>query len=156
VHGWLIAAGVDRRPPGASAVGGDGEDPVALYRAGWSAPVIADRVGCSPSTIYRRLEAAGVYRRPASPRVSRRDLIKALDRGQSAPDIADALGVSVSCVCRALAREQLMTRGQAFKQRRRLRFPELHPGATPPAANVSVSGNPALKDSRTSRSPFAG
>jgi hypothetical protein len=103
--------------------------------------VIADRVGCSPSTIYRRLEAAGVYRRPASPRVSRRDLIKALDRGQSAPDIADALGVSVSCECRALAREQLMTRGQAFKQRRRLRFPELHPEATPPAANVSVSGN---------------
>jgi hypothetical protein len=63
VHGWLIAAGVDRRPPGASAVGGDGEDPVVLYRAGWSAPVIADRVGCSPSSIYRRLEAAGVYRR---------------------------------------------------------------------------------------------
>jgi hypothetical protein len=57
VHGWLIAAGVDRRSPGASAVGGDGEDPVALYRAGWSAPVIADRVGCSPSTIYRRVEA---------------------------------------------------------------------------------------------------
>jgi hypothetical protein len=30
------------------------------HRAGWSAPVIADRVGCSPSSIYRRLEAADV------------------------------------------------------------------------------------------------
>jgi hypothetical protein len=35
----------------------------------------------------------------------------------------------------------MFRQGQAFKQRRRLPFPELHPGVTPPAANVSVSGN---------------
>jgi hypothetical protein len=35
----------------------------------------------------------------------------------------------------------MFRQGQAFKQRRMLPFPELHPGVTPPAANVSVSGN---------------
>ena len=73
VHGWLTATGIERRTPGPTAAVGDGDDPVALYRAGWSAPAIADRVGCSPSTIYRRLEGAGVPRRPARPRVSRHD-----------------------------------------------------------------------------------
>ena len=109
VHGWLVAAGIERRPPGAVAVVGDGDDPVGLYEGGWSCPAIADRVGCSPSTIYRRLEGAGVPRRSARPRASRHDLIEALDRGLSAPVIATHLGVSVSCVCRALAREQRET-----------------------------------------------
>jgi hypothetical protein len=45
-------------------------------------------LGCSPSTIDRRLDAAGVSRRPGSPRSSRQDLIEALDLGLSAPDIA--------------------------------------------------------------------
>jgi transposase len=142
VHGWLIAAGIERRPAGARSVACDGDDPVSLYRAGWSAPAIVDRVGCSPSTIYRHLEGAGVPRRTASARVGRQDLIEALDRGLSAPDIAAVLGVSVSCVCRGLARERLMTATRATRQRRRLRFPELYRSPTRPAANVSVSGNP--------------
>jgi transposase len=141
VHGWLIAAGIDRRPPGAGRVACDGADPVALYQAGWSAPAIADRVGCSPSIIYRRLDVAGVARRPVSPQVSCQDLLEALDDGLSAPDIASALGVSVTCVCRALAREQLMTNTQAARHPRRLRYPELYYSPTRPAANVSVSGN---------------
>ena len=91
--------------------------------------------------IYRRLDAAGVSRRPARPRVSRQYLIKALDQELSAPDIAAALAVSVSCVCRALAREQLMTTSQAARQRRRLRYPELYHSPNRPAANVSVSSN---------------
>ena len=76
----------------------------------------------------------------ASPGVSRQDLIERLDRGLSAPDIAAIVGVSVSCVCRALAGEQLMTTTEAARQRRRLRYRELYRRATPPAANVSVSG----------------
>jgi hypothetical protein len=51
VHGWLLASGIERRPSGAGPVACDGDDPAALYRAGWSAPAIAERVGCSPSTI---------------------------------------------------------------------------------------------------------
>jgi len=141
-HGWLIAAGIDRRPPGAGPVACDGDDPIALYQAGSSAPAIADRLGCSPSTIYRRLGAAGLARRRVSPRVSRQDLIEALDGGLSAPEIAAALGVSVSCAWRALAREQLVTNTQAARRRRRLRYPELYRSPTPQAANVSVSGNP--------------
>jgi transposase len=58
VHRWLVAAGIDRRPSGAR-VAARGDDLVALYLAGWSAPAIAERLGCSPSTIYRRLDAAG-------------------------------------------------------------------------------------------------
>ena len=142
VHGWLVAAGIGRRPAGAGAITCDGGDLVGLYRAGWSGPAIAVQLGCSPSTVYRRLDAAGVRRRPAGAGVGRQDLIEALYRGLSAPDIAAALGVSVSCVCRALAREQLMTATQAARQRRRLRFSELYRSPTSPAADVSVSNNP--------------
>jgi hypothetical protein len=141
VHRWLVSAGVDRRPPDGGPAARD--DAVALYQAGWSAPAIAGRVGCSPSTIYRRLDAAGVARRPVTPALSRLDLLQALDRGLSAPhEIAATHGVSVSCVCRALAREQLMTNSQAARQRHRLRYPEYYCSpTTPPANNVSVSGN---------------
>jgi hypothetical protein len=76
---------------------------VALYGAGWSAPAIADYVGCSPSTVHRRLDAAGVARRPPHRALSREDLIKGLERGWSARQLAAAHAVSVSCVCRALA-----------------------------------------------------
>ncbi len=138
VRRWLIAGGIERRPPGAPPAAGH-EDPVPLYVAGCSAPAIAERLGCSPSTIYRRLDAAGVARRTVKPSVSRHELIEALEAGMAAPAIAARLGVSVSCGCRALAREQLMTRTQATRQARRRRHPEL--ADEPTAANVSVSGN---------------
>jgi transposase len=99
VHNWLIAAGIDRRPQRTAPAVCDGDDPVALYRAGWSAPAIAERAGCSPSTIDRRLYASGVSRRPVRPRVCRHDLIEALDQGLSASDTAAALGSA----CRACA-----------------------------------------------------
>ena len=135
VRRWLIAGGIERRPPAAGH-----EDPVPLYVAGRSAPAIAEWLGWSPSAIYRRLDAAGVARRTVKPSVSRHELIEALEAGMAAPAIAARLGVSVSCVCRALAREQLMTRTQATRQARRRRHPELH-ADEPTAANVSVSGN---------------
>ena len=53
-------------------------------------PAIADHVGCSPSTVYRRLDAAGIARRPARPALSREDLIKGLERVWSAPQLAAA------------------------------------------------------------------
>jgi hypothetical protein len=56
--------------PDAGPVACDDGDPVALYRAGLSTPAIADRLGCSPSTIYQRLDAAGVARLPGTPAVS--------------------------------------------------------------------------------------
>jgi transposase len=139
VHRWLVAAGIDRRPPGGSPAAG-GDDPVALYMAGWSAPALAERLGCSPSTIYRRPDAAGVARRTVAPSISRRELIEALEAGMSPPEIAAMHGVSVSCVCRALDREQLMTSTQATRQRRRRLHPQLYADVLP-AANVSVSGN---------------
>jgi hypothetical protein len=86
----------------------DGDELVALYGAGWSAPAIADHLGCSPSPIYRRLDAAGIARRPPPSALSREDLIKGLERGWSVPQLAAAHAVSVSCVCRALTRENLM------------------------------------------------
>ncbi len=141
VRGWLVAADIDRRPGGVDQVDCDGDEVVALYGAGWSAPAIADHVGCSPSTIYRRLDAAGIARRPAEPALSREDLIKGLERGWSAPQLAAAHAVSVSCVCRALARENLMTTAQPMKQRMRGRYPEYFARPSPSPANVSVSGN---------------
>jgi len=71
VRGWLVAADIDRTPGGVDRVDCDGGELVALYGAGWSAPAIADHVGCSPSTVYRRLDAAGIARRPARPALSR-------------------------------------------------------------------------------------
>lgn len=38
---------------------------VKLYRSGLSGPVIAERAGTTPATIYGRLRKAGVARRPA-------------------------------------------------------------------------------------------
>jgi transposase-like protein len=70
VHRWLVAAGIDRCPSrGRPAAGG--ADLVDLYQAGWSAPA------SSPSTIYRRLDVAGVARRTVTPSISRPDLIDA-------------------------------------------------------------------------------
>jgi transposase len=139
MHRWLVAAGINRRP--SSPPAGRGEDPIVLYRAGLSAPAIAEQLGCSPSTVYRRLDAVGVARRSVTPRIRRQQLIDALDAGMSAPAIAATYGVSVSCVCRALAREQLMTNRQAARQRRRLRYPELYLDTAATGANVNVSGN---------------
>jgi hypothetical protein len=135
VQRWLVAGGIERRSPGAPRARG-GEDPVALYVAGWSAPAMAERLGCSPSMIYRRLDAAGVARRTVELSISRRELIDALETGMAAPAIAAQAGVSVSCVSRALDREQLVTRTQATRQARRRRHPELYADD-----NVSVSGN---------------
>jgi AraC-like DNA-binding protein len=139
VQRWLIAGGIERRPGGAPRARGV-EDPVAMKVAGWSAPAIAERLGCSPSTIYRRLDAAGVARRTVEPSISRREVIDALEAGMAAPAIAARAGVSVSCVWRALDREQLMTRTQAARQSRRRRQPALY-ADEPTAANVSVNGN---------------
>jgi DNA-binding CsgD family transcriptional regulator len=141
VRGWLVAAGIDRRPSGTTRVDCDGDELAGLYRAGWSAPAIADLMGCSSSTIYRRLAAAGIARRPPRPALRRQDLIAGLERGWSAPEIAAAHAVSVSCVCRALDRENLMTAAQAKKQQMRLRYPEYYASPVPSPANVSVSGN---------------
>ncbi|MGH9216556.1 MAG: hypothetical protein ACRDZS_09905 [Acidimicrobiales bacterium] len=141
VHNWPIAAGIDRRPQRTAPAVCDGDDPVALYRAGWSAPAIAERVGGARRPPSTGVSTPPVCRAGRCVRVSRHDLIEALDQGPSAPDTAAALGVSVSCVCRARAREQLLTTIQAARQRRRLRFAELYRRATPPTAKVSVSGN---------------
>jgi hypothetical protein len=138
VRRWLVGSDIDRRPGGVDRVDCDGGELVALYAAGWSAPAIADHVrraglrvpganglmGCSPSTVYRRLDAAGIARRPARRALSREDLIAGLGRGWSAPEIAAAHAVSVSCVCRALARENLVTAAQAIKHQMRVRYPE--------------------------------
>jgi transposase-like protein len=140
VRGWLVAAGIDRRDGGAGRAECDGDELVALYGDGWSVPAIADLMGCSSSTIYRRLDAAGVERRPARRALSREDLMVGLEREWSAPEIAAAHAVSVSCVCRALARENLMTAAQTRKQQMRLRYPEHFASPIPSRANVSVSG----------------
>lgn len=38
---------------------------VRLYRSGLSGPVIAERAGTTPATVYARLRKAGVQRRPS-------------------------------------------------------------------------------------------
>jgi transposase len=141
----LVAAGIDRRPSGAARVACDGDELAALYRAGWSAPAIADHMGCSRSTIYRRLAAAGIARRPARRALSRHDLIAGLARGWSAPEIAAAHAVSVSCVCRALDRENLLTAAQAKKQQMRLRHPE-HYASPVPSHRPPTSASAATPD----------
>jgi AraC-like DNA-binding protein len=100
---------------------------VGLYQAGWSGPAIAQHLGCSVATVYRRLDAAEIPRRPVTARVARNDLIEALDRELSAPAMAESFGVSVTCICRALDREGLMTARQSARQRRRQLYPERYP-----------------------------
>jgi transposase len=125
VRRWLLDARIDRRRPGAAPAECTEDECVELYRAGWSAPDIAFRLGCSSASVYRYLDAAGVSRRRVGPRISRGELVAALDHGLSAPAIAAAFGVSVSCVCRALTRERVMTASQAARQRRALRYAAL-------------------------------
>jgi len=90
---------------------------VDQYVSGCSGLQLADHYRCSPATIYRRLETAGVDRRQPSPAVDRSALTAALAHGLSAPQIAAQLDVSVTAVCRALRREQLQTPTQAARQR---------------------------------------
>jgi transposase len=124
VRDWLVAAGIARRPSRTPPASGDGHDIVGRYQAGWSGPAIAQHLGCSPATIYRRLDAAGVARRTVTAHLTRTKLIDALERGLSAPAMAEHFGVSVACVCRALQREGLMTSRQIARKRRRQLYPE--------------------------------
>lgn len=117
VRGWLLAASIERRPARTPAPTFNPEEPAKLYDEGWTAPEIARRLGCSPATVYRRLQEAGVARRPVKPSIAREQLVIGLATGLSAPELAAAHGVSVSCVCRALAREGLATTSQDEKQR---------------------------------------
>jgi transposase-like protein len=144
VRDWLVAAGIPRRPSRTPPASGGGHDIVGLYQAGWSGPAIAQHLGCSPATIYRHLDGAGVARRTVTAHVTRSELIGALEHGQSAPAMADHFGVSVACVCRALLREGLMTARQTARKRRRQVYPEAYPDPTADGvpATVSVEGNP--------------
>ena len=85
------------------------------YRGGRTINELARELGCSPATVYRRLEAAGVTRRPTPVAIEREALLEGLAAGLSAPAIATANGVSVTAVCRALAREDLLTASQVVK-----------------------------------------
>src|SRR5918993_4492537 len=109
---------------------------MALYQARWSAPAIADRHGCSPSTIDQRLNVAGVARRPVSPRVSRPDLIEALDRGLPAPEIAAALGVSLSLRVPSLGPRTPHDQHSGRQTTTKTPVPRALPQPTPPGANV--------------------
>jgi hypothetical protein len=100
-------------------------------------------MGRSSSTIYRRLAAAGIARRPARRALSRQDLIAGLERGWSAPELAAAHAVSVSCVCRALDRERLVTAAQALKQQMRLRYAEYYAS---PVHRLPTSASAATPD----------
>jgi transposase len=116
-HRWVTAAGIERRPPGATAAVIDIDELVEQYLDDRSGPELAVHYQCSPTTIYRRLEHAGIERRQPAPAVDRATLIALLAEGRTAPDIAAQLDVSVTAVCRALRREQLQTATQAARQR---------------------------------------
>lgn len=125
VRGWTTEAGINRRPPGGVAPEIDFDELVEQYVGGRSGLALAHDHGCSPATIYRRLEQLGVVRRQSSPAVDRATLTSALADGLSAPDIATRLDVSVGAVCRALRRERLQARTQAARQRSAQRFAAL-------------------------------
>lgn len=116
VRGWLLAADVARRPPGAAAPGAEPERIRALYEQGLSGPQVATEAGCSSATVYRRLTAAGVERRRGSA-VERQALLDALAAGLSGPEMAQSFGLSVTAVTRALRREGLETLTQARRRR---------------------------------------
>jgi transposase len=124
VHQWLVAAAIPRRPPAAPEEDPDLPALIALYAEGWSGPQLARHFGCSPRTIYGRLESAGVTRRDRRA-VSRIELLDAIDAGLSAPGMAARFDVSVSAVCRALDREGLETPAQAARRRARERYATL-------------------------------
>jgi len=139
VRGWLVAAGIDRRVAGGPVAPLDDDVFAARYRQGRSGGELAREFGCSSATVYRRLEAAGVPRRPPMVAIDRATLLDGLAAGSSAPAMAAAAGVSVSAVCRALAREHLHTASQlarldAVEHRRSLLARAGHGGPGTPAA----------------------
>jgi predicted DNA-binding protein YlxM (UPF0122 family) len=117
VHGWVAAAGIDRRPPGALTPTLDSGELAEQYHAGRSGLELARQHRCSPTTIYRRLQDAGVDRRQPTPALDRETLIAALAQRRSAPEIAAQLDASITAVRRALRREHLQTPTQAARQR---------------------------------------
>jgi Homeodomain-like domain len=114
---------------------------VRPHGAGWSAPAIADRMGCSPSTIYRRLDAAGIARRPAPAALTREDLIEALAPGVvGSPDRRRPCGQRVVRVPSPRPRES-HDHGPSHQATDESPLPRLLRQSHPIAANVSVRGN---------------
>ena len=64
MRGWLDGAGVRGRGHEGPTSPANSADVVALYGRGWSGLRVATRSACSKAAVYRRLEAAGVARRP--------------------------------------------------------------------------------------------
>lgn len=122
VAGWLRHYGILARASRTPPVEVDRDAIVDGYRSGLSGLQLAAEHRCSTATIYRELENAAVPRRPLEPKLSRNDLITALDDGCAAGEIAERHDISISAVCRALRREGLMTRRQATRQRSRERY----------------------------------
>ncbi len=89
VHGWVRAADIDLRPPGSAAPEIELHSLAERYLAGASGLDLARHHRCSPATIYRRLEEAGVDRRKTVPAVDPGDLVDGLVDGLSAPGIAE-------------------------------------------------------------------
>ena len=122
VRNWLVDAGIPRRPPTGPEHDPDLPELIALYAEGWTGPELARRFGCSTTTIYSRLDRAGVPRRRDRRAVGRAELLDAVDAGFSATEMAARFDVSVSTVCRALAREGLETPTQAARRQARERY----------------------------------
>src|SRR5438105_1431347 len=74
VHQWLMDAGIERRAsPSARRADLDNDHIGRQYvEDGLTAAEIAAELGCATSTIYARLAALGVPRRPSTPRRSAR------------------------------------------------------------------------------------
>ena len=117
IRGWLRAAPIQRRTPGAPTPTWNRAEPIEMYLAGCTVPEIARRLKCSTTTVYRRLDTAAVPRRPTTTGIGRDELLKGLTDRLTAPEIAATCGVSVSCVCRALLRHGLQTARQTERQR---------------------------------------
>jgi transposase len=132
VAGWLrhynISARAARTPP--VSVGVDAV--VDGYRSGLSGLELASQHHCSTATIYRLLDQEGVPRRQHQSKLTRDDLVAALDDGYTAEQIAEMHDLSVSAVCRALRRENLMTQRQTTRQRARQRYADLVAGTATP------------------------
>jgi DNA-binding CsgD family transcriptional regulator len=105
----MISARAGKPPPrsrGACQTDVPAGEVARLYRAGQTVTQIAGRYQAAPSTILRRLDAAGVTRRPRSapgPFPASEAARRVSDEGASCAELARAYGVTADVVRRRLA-----------------------------------------------------
>lgn len=104
------------------------EEIAARYNAGESIPQLAEVYECSPRTIAKRLDWAGVVRRPGGRKLSPvPEIVRAYNAGQKVERIAARFKMDSSAICRIAHKHGCPKRRQTVVDSERCRIArELH------------------------------